>query len=108
MIREDVIWLISEEPNSHGAFDKPIQHERMVYCSVRSVSSSEFWRAYQAGLTPEYTFVLSDPIEYQGEKLLRYGAQNYEVLRTYVNSVHEIEIIAKAARAYVGNAENGA
>lgn len=108
MIRDDVCYLLAETPGTHGVFDAPAYTERMVFCSVRSVSSADFWRAYQQGIEPRFVFVLSDPIEYQGEKLLRYGSTRFRVVRTYTNSASEIEITVEAAKAYVGQPENGA
>lgn len=123
MIREDVCYLIKETPGSHGVFDQPKRKERMVYCAIRSVSSAEYWRAHEQGLEPEIVFVLSDYVEYEGERLIRYGdgdkARYYNVLRTYVNDAwssygrqranrKEIEITCEEAKAYVGGSDSGA
>lgn len=112
MIRADVCYLIKETPGTHGVFDTPQRTERMVYCTVRSVSSADYWRAYEHGVTEEYVFVLSDSAEYQGETLIRYGegdaARYFRVVRTYVNGP-AVEITVEEAKAYEsGNAESGA
>lgn len=108
MICDDVCYLITETPGAHGVFDPPAYTERMVFCAVRSVSSADFWRAYEQGIEPQYVFVLSDPIEYRGEALLRYGSIRFRVIRTYANSNHELEITVEEAKAYVGQPESGA
>ena len=111
MIRDDVCYLVLETPGTHGVFDTPIKTERMVYCTVRSVSSADFWRAYENGLEPTMVFVLSDFIDYQGERLIRYGegaaARYYKVLRTYAKD-REFEITVMEAGAYVGDPQSSA
>lgn len=111
MIRDDVCYLIQETPGTHGVFDTPTRTERMVYCSVRSVSSADFWRAYSNGLEPTLVFVLSDFIDYQGERLIRYGegqsARYYKVLRTYAKD-RELEITVVEAGAYDGDPQGSA
>ena len=108
MICDDVCYLITETPGTHGVFDTPTYTEREVFCSVRSVSSADFWRAYQQGVEPQFVFVLSDPIEYEGERMLRYGSTRFRVVRTYTNSHNEIEITVEATKAYAGQSESGA
>ena len=108
MICDDVCYLLTEVPGTHGVFDEPNYTERMVLCTVRSVSSADFWRAYQQGIEPQFVFVLADPIEYRGERLLRYNSTRYRVIRTYANSNNEIEITVEAKKAYVGQPESGA
>lgn len=100
MIRDDVCYLISESPSPHGLFDTVTRTERMVYCRVNSVGSAEFWRGKTAGVDLSIVFVLSDYLEYQGEKLIRWGDRLYSVVRTYVNQ-NEIEISCEEAGAYV-------
>lgn len=111
MIRDDICYLVSENPDRHGVFDTPERTERMVYCQIRSISSAEFWRAHEAGIMPEIQFVLSDYMDYDGEKIVRYGegenARYYSVIRTYVNG-REIEITCEEAKAYVGEFNTGA
>ena len=108
MICDDVCYLLTETPGTHGVFDTPACTERMVFCQVRSVGSADFWRAYGNGVKVEKVFVLSDPAEYGGEKLLRYNGVRYSVVRTSTNNHHEIEITTEAAKAYVKQPENGA
>ena len=102
MIRDDVCYLIAESPSPHGLFDAVTRTERMVYCRVNSVSSADFWRGKTAGVDLAIVFVLSDYLEYQGEKLIRWGDRYYSVIRTYVNQ-NEIEISCEEAKVNVGD-----
>ena len=45
--------------------------ERTVFCKVNSVARSEFYAAAQAGLHPEYIFVLSHFRDCEGEKSIK-------------------------------------
>lgn len=99
MIRADVIYLITENPNPHGVFDTTTPTERVVYCTVRSVGMSEFYRAHEQGLEPQIVFVLSDYADYNGERLIRWGDKMFRVIRTYVDGL-SIEITCEEAEAY--------
>lgn len=101
MIRDDVCYLVAEDPTAHGVFQKPAETPRMVYCSVRSVGMQEFYRAKDHKLNPSIVFELQDAVEYRGEKIVlwtgRDGVQRrYGVLRTYVNGFG-IEITCEEA-----------
>lgn len=101
MIRDDVCYLVAEEPAAHGVFDRPAETARMVFCSVKSVGSAEFYRALAEKLHPTIIFVLQDAIEYQGEKIVlwtpRGGTQQrYRVIRTY-QAGNSLEITCEEA-----------
>lgn len=87
--RDDVCYLVAEDPRAHGIFDKPEETPRMVYCTVQSVSQTEFYRALDHTLNPTIVFKLQDAIEYQGEKIVLWTPPNsdtqkrYGVVRTY-------------------------
>lgn len=95
MTRPDVIWLITETAGTRGVHDSVTETARMVYCTVRSVSRSEYYNALNAGIQPEVVFVLALSDEYQGERALRYHDQRYEVIRSYVTESDGIEITAR-------------
>lgn len=100
MIRDDVCYLISESPDDRGLFDPAALTERRVFCRVESVTSADFWRAQTAGVDLSLVFVLSDFLEYKGEKLLRHGDIYYNIIRTYVTG-REIELSCEVNRRYV-------
>jgi len=101
MIRDDVIYLVDEEPRAHGIFDAPEERRTMCYCKVASVGRAEFWRAFQNGIEPSLVFVLSEYADYQGQKLLIYNGKRYRVVRSYVTE-HAVELTAAEATADAG------
>lgn len=86
---DDVCYLVAESPTAHGIFDPPEETPRMVYCQVRSIGGQEYYRALENKLHPSVMFILSDAIEYGGEKIVLWtprGAEEalrYRVIRTY-------------------------
>ena len=94
MARDDVIYLIKGSESAHGVHAQVEQTEREVFCRVRSVGRSEFYTALNAGLQPEYVFVVSVAEEYERERKLRYRDQILDVIRTYEPDDGSIEITA--------------
>ena len=92
MMRADVIDLITESAAAHGVHATVTEHARTVYCTVQSVSRSEFYNAMNAGVRPEWVFVLALAEDYQGERVVRYKGQRLRVVRTYVTEDDGIEI----------------
>lgn len=82
-MRSDVILLVSEDPEAHGVFERPSETERMVYCKVRSVGYTEYYKALANGIEPSFVFSLADAAEYQGEKVAIYQGRRYEIIRSY-------------------------
>lgn len=97
MIRDDVLYLVAEDPAAHGVFDEPVETQRMVYCTVSSVSRNEFYRAREFDLEPSLVFILSDFIEYQGEKIAVFHGKRYQIIRTYVSG-SSIELVCEEAK----------
>ena len=81
-MRDDVIFLISEDPDVRGVFEKPNTRERMVFCTVRSAGMREVYEALAHNMRPEVVFVLADAAEYDGEKTCRWGGLIYNIIRT--------------------------
>lgn len=106
MINEDVIYLVSENPQAHGIFDKPAETRRMVFCQVNSVTRSEFWRAHEAGLNPAYVFRLSEEADYQGEKIVIYHGVRYRVARAYAHGDRSEANLSKNDRAQASRARS--
>ena len=92
MMRADVIDLITETASAHGVHDAVTETARTVYCTVRSVTRSEFYNALNAGVQPEVVFVLALAEDYQGERVVRWKGQKYRVVRTYTTAADGIEI----------------
>lgn len=92
MMRADVIDLITESDAAHGVHATVTETARTVYCTVRSATRSEFYSAMNAGVRPEWVFVLALAEDYQGERIVRYKGQKLRVVRTYITESDEIEI----------------
>ena len=91
MICDDVCYLIAENPQAHGVFDKPQEPEIPVFCQVLSVSRSEYWHALQNGIEPSFVLRFSEYADYHGEKLLQFRGKRWRVIRTYVTD-HAVEL----------------
>ena len=92
MMRADVIDLITESDAAHGVHATVTETARTVYCTVRSASRSEFYSAMNAGVRPEWVFVLALAEDYHGERVVRYKGQKLRVVRTYITDSDGIEI----------------
>jgi len=72
--------------------------EREVFAELRSIGQSEFYQAQALGMKPELKFVLSDYLDYSGEKVLKYQEygsnkeETYRVIRTFRKG-YELEIV---------------
>lgn len=64
-----------------------------VFCSVRSVSRNDFYRAGEIGLALSYVFI-TNPVNYSGEQLLEYNGERYGIIRTYQPSLDHLELYA--------------
>lgn len=71
---------------------------RDVFCSLRSVGHTEFYEAHSTEYHPELKFVLPDYLDYNGESLVKYGADLYRVIRTY-RTGQELELTVGKASA---------
>lgn len=81
MIRATTITLLTERP--HGVFDPKLPFEKEVFAEIRSVKMSEFYTALNDGIQPEYIFHLTDYADYDGQKIIAFDGQLYDVVRTY-------------------------
>ena len=96
MIRQDVIYLITEYPRAHGIFEKPAEDRRRVFCEVRSIGMNEFYRAMEQDLHPDLVFTLAHYDEYHSEKVCEYHGRRYRIIRTYVDR-QRIELVVEEA-----------
>ena len=92
MIRADVMDLITETASAHGVHQSVTETARTVYCTVQSVSRSEFYTAANAGMRPELVFRLEAAEDYQDERVVRFRGQKLWVVRTYLTEDGGIEI----------------
>lgn len=87
-MNDDVMTLISRSDASYDSYGNPVVAEETkdVFCKVRSVSRSEFYQAAQTGLQPSFVFTISHPLDYEGQTIIKYRDQYYNVIRTYYAS----------------------
>lgn len=95
-MRDEVIYFLDIVPgdgiDENG--DPRVQEQRlgMVFAGLRSIGMKEFYQAQTAGSKPEIKFVITDHMDYQGQKYLIHNDIRYKVLRTYRTSGNELEI----------------
>ncbi len=66
--------------------------KREVFVQVRSIGRSEFYSAAVASLRPAVTLVLADAYDYDGERMVEYKEQLYDVIRHYASG-HQMELV---------------
>lgn len=92
MLRADVIQLIRENRTGHGVHEAVTEEARTVFCTVQSVTRSEYYDALNAGIQPSLVFRLALAEDYQNERVIRYKDLKYRVIRTYMTDDDGIEI----------------
>ena len=70
------------------------KEERQIYVAVKSAGQSEWFQANQSGLRADYVFTCFSP-DYQGEEIIEYKDQLYEIYRTYQLDDDQIELHTK-------------
>ncbi|MBR2706418.1 MAG: phage head closure protein [Mogibacterium sp.] len=91
----------------------PSPAERQVLCRNESVSRSEYYQAAQVGMHPEYIFVLSHFMDYEGEKFIRYTDWMNRIHELYVTRTYrrpnstELEIVAGERTGHGNEHESG-
>ena len=55
--------------------------KRKVYVMPRGVYASEFYNAAQPGLHPEITFEMTNRADYNGERLIEFEGEVYNIIR---------------------------
>ena len=106
MIKADVITLIGETPKAHGIFEEITETRRDVYCEVRSVGLTEFYKAMEQDIRPACVFVLADYAEYRDEKIVEWHGKRMRVVRTYIDR-QRIELTVEEATVDKVVASNG-
>lgn len=95
MDRSNVIDLITETKtkNQYGIY-QAARSSRRVFCSIGSITRSEFFEAGRNGLNPEIVFTMFFG-DYQGEKTVEYNGATYGIYRTYMGRNDTIELYAE-------------
>lgn len=81
--------------------------KNQVFCTVNSVTRTEFFSAGRNGLNPEYMFEVFAG-DYSGERTLEYNGATYAIYRTYrpLNSDY-IELYAQTEGGTNGKSDTG-
>lgn len=103
-MHNDIIELGRGEITENAAADQNLEYTfREVFAEVRSVSQNEFYTAAQSGFKPVYRFILADYYDYEGEEIVRYQDELYNIVRTFRNGV-ELELTVERR---IGDADDG-
>lgn len=85
---EGIAYLLGASTSSFDTYgNESITYERRkVYVMSRGVYSSEYYTAAQAGLHPSKAFELTNRADYNGELLIEYENETYNIIRTDWNA----------------------
>lgn len=84
--------LISEEMTKDAVGQTvSTKTPRTVYGVQESISSSEFYKAEQAGIRPNSRITMP-AMDYHGETFIKIGTQEYTVYRTYYVGRDKVEL----------------
>ncbi len=80
---DNIAVLMSEPVASYDAYgnEELTYTENEIYVNPRGVYQSEFYNAAQLGLQPSITLELTNRADYNGEKLVRFEDELYNVIR---------------------------
>lgn len=88
----DVLTLVSETFTVDEIGQRvPVETTTEVFCSIGSVTQSEFFAAGKAGLNAEYRADIFAG-DYNGEKVAEFRGVRYGIYRTYLSDVDRIEL----------------
>lgn len=77
---------------------------RTILARMDDVSRSEFFAAGQAGMRPQYRFIVN-PVEYGGEATCEWNGARYAIYRTYhVPGTDDLELYVQREAGVTGGA----
>lgn len=97
---EDVeIVLIADKSEGTDRDGYPVIEEtkKTVFARKKSVARTEFYEALRSGVNPVYIFEVFAG-DYDGQRLLEYEGDRYEVTRTYQAALDCISLTCKEVR----------
>lgn len=65
--------------------------KKQIFCTVQSISMSEFYEAGRNGLNPAYRFLVFQG-DYDGEELCEFEGDQYAIYRTFRRDPDTIEL----------------
>lgn len=94
MLFRDVVTLTSVVQTTVSGIIKETPSTKTVYANKKSVRQSEFYQAMATGLRPELMFVVRS-VDYNNEKKLTYGGEEYEIIRAYDKNGELTELVCQ-------------
>lgn len=95
-MRDEVIYFLDmvpgEELDEFENKKEVPQKSEEVYAELLSISQTEFYQAQTSDKKPEIKFMITDYLDYQGQKYLIHDDIRYKILRTYRKKNNELEI----------------
>lgn len=92
MERANVLQLIAVTYTEDAIGQQvPAETARTVFCTVSSVSASEWFEAGRNGLRPALRATVFAP-DYNGEDLVELDGKRYGVYRTYLTDNEQVEL----------------
>jgi SPP1 family predicted phage head-tail adaptor len=91
-LRDDIAYLISATITEDDIGNQIEQEtKKEVFCTVESITQSEYFQASQSGLKPQLKLTMSE-FDYSGETLVEYNSKRYSVYRTFLRNDEHIEL----------------
>lgn len=91
---DDIAFLISAISNGRDEIGQllPVTLTRNeTYCTKKSISQNEFYKAAQSDLKPQFVLEIS-AFDYNSEDLVEYNGTMYQIYRTYERPDEIIEL----------------
>ena len=107
MDKSNVITLIgSTKAQDENGIWRETLSERDVFCSVSSVTQSEFFEGGRNGLNPAFRMTMFAP-DYANETMLKYNGNTYSIYRTYLSKDDTIELYVERKGGSNGKKADG-
>lgn len=91
-MRDDIAYLINKtivEDDIGNQIEQEVSKE--VFCTVESITQSEYFQASQSGLKPQIKLTMSE-FDYSGETEVEYNTKRYAIYRTFLRNDERIEL----------------
>lgn len=85
---EDIAFLKGEPEVTYDRYgNEKLEYRRTpVFVLTRGVYQSEFYSAAQLGLTPSIVLIISNRMDYAGQKIVEFHGEDYDVIRADWNN----------------------
>lgn len=91
-MRDDIINLVSTTMIEDSIGNQTdIETSKEVFCTIESISQSEYFQASQNGLKPQLKITMCE-FDYSGETIAEYDEKKYAIYRTFIKNDERIEL----------------